>query len=549
MTIAATRTPLAATAGYPQEFAELYRAAGYWTDETFVRFLSVRADRHGERVAVVGRDARGTERRLTYRELTGAADRIATGLAAAGVRPGDRVLVQLPNIVEYTEVVFAVFRLGALPVFALPAHRSAEIGYFCRFTDAAAYVIAGEHGGFDYRGLARQVCTNLDRPPVVVVAGDAQEFTPLDALREHEPGEFADVEAESVAFLQLSGGTTGTPKLIPRTHTDYLYSVRESARICGVDAGSRMLVVLPAAHNFPMSSPGILGVLHAGGTIVLAPDPSPDTAFALIERERVTMASLVPPLALAWLSARPRIDRDLSSLQVLQVGGAKFGAEAAARVTPELGCTLQQVFGMAEGLVNYTRLDDPEATIVGTQGRPISPHDEIRVVDDADRPVAPGATGHLLTRGPYTIRGYYDAPGHNASAFTADGFYRTGDLVRLTEDGYVVVEGRAKDQINRGGEKIAAEEVENHLLAHPGVLDAAVVAVPDAYLGERTCVFVVADGEAPKAPALRTFLRERGLAAYKIPDKVVFVDTFPRTGVGKTSRAGLRRALAATLQH
>lgn len=208
MTIAATRTPLAATAGYPQEFAELYRAAGYWTDETFVRFLSVRADRHGERVAVVGRDARGTERRLTYRELTGAADRIATGLAAAGVRPGDRVLVQLPNIVEYTEVVFAVFRLGALPVFALPAHRSAEIGYFCRFTDAAAYVIAGEHGGFDYRGLARQVCTNLDRPPVVVVAGDAQEFTPLDALREHEPGEFADVEAESVAFLQLSGGTT-----------------------------------------------------------------------------------------------------------------------------------------------------------------------------------------------------------------------------------------------------------------------------------------------------------------------------------------------------
>ncbi|CDZ90789.1 (2,3-dihydroxybenzoyl)adenylate synthase [Rhodococcus ruber] len=549
MTIAATRTPLAATAGYPREFAELYRAAGYWTDETFVRFLSGRADRHGERVALVGRDAHGTERRITYRELSDTADRIAAGLAAAGVQRGDRVLVQLPNIVEYTEVVFAVFRLGALPVFALPAHRSAEIGYFCRFTDAAAYVIAGEHGGFDYRALARQVCAALDRPPVVIVAGDAQEFTALDALRAHEPDACADVDPESVAFLQLSGGTTGTPKLIPRTHTDYLYSVRESARICGVDAGTRMLVVLPAAHNFPMSSPGILGVLHAGGTVVLAPDPSPDTAFELIEREGITMASLVPPLALAWLAARARTERDLSSLRVLQVGGAKFGAEAAARVTPELGCTLQQVFGMAEGLVNYTRLDDPDTTVVGTQGRPVSPHDEIRIVDDADRPVAPGATGHLLTRGPYTIRGYYAAPEHNATAFTPDGFYRTGDLVRLTEDGYVVVEGRAKDQINRGGEKIAAEEVENHLLAHPHVLDAAVVAVPDAYLGERTCVFVVADGTTPKAPALKAFLRERGLAAYKIPDKVVLVDAFPVTGVGKTSRAELRRALAATLQH
>jgi 2,3-dihydroxybenzoate-AMP ligase len=204
---------------------------------------------------------------------------------------------------------------------------------------------------------------------------------------------------------------------------------------------------------------------------------------------------------------------------------------------------------MAEGLVNYTRLDDDDETIIRTQGRPISPHDEIRVVDDADEPVPFGAPGHLLTRGPYTIRGYYNAPEHNSAAFTPDGFYRTGDIVRITEHGYIVVEGRAKDQINRGGEKIAAEEVENHLVAHPAVLDAAVVAMPDQYLGERTCAFVVTEGEAPKALALKAFLRERGLAAYKIPDKVRFVDAFPVTGVGKISRNELRRALAATLQN
>ncbi|WP_277370949.1 (2,3-dihydroxybenzoyl)adenylate synthase [Rhodococcus rhodochrous] len=548
MTTGFERTPLADTARYPEEFAERYRAAGYWTNETFGEFLPARAARFADRPAVVGHDATSTWRRLTYRELDDASARIAAGLADLGVRKGDRVVLQLPNIVEYTEVLFAVFRLGALPVFSLPAHRASEIGYFCRFSDAAAYVIADEHGGFDYRVLARQVTSEMENPPVVVVAGEAEEFTALGSLRDREAAPITENDAESVAFLQLSGGTTGTSKLIPRTHADYLYSVRESAVICGVDETTRMLVALPAAHNFPMSSPGILGVLHAGGTVVLAPDPSPDTAFALIESEGVTMASLVPPLAQAWLSARARTERDLSSLEVLQVGGAKFPAEAAKRVRPELGCTLQQVFGMAEGLVNYTRLDDDEDTIVTTQGRPISPEDEIRVVDDTDEPVAAGTTGHLLTRGPYTIRGYYNAPEHNSTAFTPDGFYRTGDIVRLTEHGYIVVEGRAKDQINRGGEKIAAEEVENHLIAHPAVLDAAVVSMPDQYLGERTCAFVVTEGETPKALALKKFLRERGLAEYKIPDKVQFVDAFPVTGVGKISRNELRRALAATLK-
>ena len=560
MTSGLRRTALAETARYPEEFAELYRGAGYWTPETFARFLPARAAEFGDRVAVVGLDARGEQRRLTYRALDESAARIAAGLAELGVHAGDRVVVQLPNIVEYTEVLFAVFRLGALPVFALPAHRAAEIGYFCRFTDAAAYVVAAESGGFDYRNLARDVCADLDTPPAVVVAGDddvevaapspsPRSSVSLDALRTREAFPPAELDPESVAFLQLSGGTTGTPKLIPRTHSDYLYSVRESARICGVGADTRMLVVLPAAHNFPMSSPGILGVLHSGGTVVLAPDPSPDTAFTLIEREAITMASLVPPLAMAWLSARARSERDLSSLQVLQVGGAKFPAEAARRVRPELGCTLQQVFGMAEGLVNYTRLDDDEDTIVTTQGRPISAHDEIRVLDDDGAPVPSGGTGHLLTRGPYTIRGYYNAPEHNSTSFTPDGFYRTGDIVRLAEHGCLVVEGRAKDQINRGGEKIAAEEVENHLIAHPAVLDAAVVAMPDRYLGERTCAFVVTEGEAPKALALKVFLRDRGLAGYKIPDKVRFVDAFPVTGVGKISRNELRRALAATFEN
>ncbi|WP_030786283.1 (2,3-dihydroxybenzoyl)adenylate synthase [Streptomyces sp. NRRL S-920] len=542
---------------WPEEFAARYRAAGYWRGETFGGLLRDRAAEHPDRIAIVDPGgASGTAgaagiRRWTYGELDRRADRLAAGFLARGIAKGDRVVVQLPNIAEFFETVFALFRIGALPVFALPAHRETEIRYFCEFTEAAAYVIPAEHGGFDYRDLAAKVLAEVPALRHVFVAeGDPGAFEALSDVPVDPAGPLTvpDPPAPSdLAFLQLSGGSTGVPKLIPRTHDDYIYSLRGSNELCGVDADSAYLVALPAAHNFPLSSPGSLGALYAGARVVLCPQPGPEVAFPLIESEGVTITGLVPPLALLWTEAAPSSTYDLSSLDVLLVGGAKFSEEAARRVGPALGCTLQQVFGMAEGLVNYTRLDDPDETIVTTQGRPISPDDEIRIVDDEDEELPVGATGHLLTRGPYTIRGYWRAPEHNARSFTADGFYRTGDVVRLTETGHLVVEGRAKDQINRGGEKIAAEEVENHILAHPSVHDANVVAEPDPYLGERTCAYVILrTGAEPLKPvAVKRFVRERGLAAYKVPDRVEFVEAFPRTGVGKISKKDLRAAASA----
>ncbi|WP_449252406.1 (2,3-dihydroxybenzoyl)adenylate synthase, partial [Brevundimonas naejangsanensis] len=346
-----------------------------------------------------------------------------------------------------------------------------------------------------------------------------------------------------VAFLQISGGSTGLSKLIPRTHDDYLYSVRESADISALEPESVYLTALPAAHNFPMSSPGYLGALYVGATVVMAPSPSPDVCFPLIAREGVTITGLVPPLALLWMQAAAKKTHDLSSLQVLLVGGAKFLPEAARRVRTELGCTLQQVFGMAEGLVNYTRLDDPESLIVETQGRPISPDDEILIVDDTGGPVAEGEPGNLLTRGPYTIRAYHNEPAANERSFTDDGFYRTGDVVRRTPEGYLVVMGRATDHINRAGEKISAEEVEDHLLAHPAVFDAAVVSVPDDYLGERICAFIIPNGAAPRGVELKAWMRKRDIADFKVPDQIVFVEDFAVTAVGKVSRRELRAAL------
>lgn len=530
---------------WPEEFAQRYRAAGHWRGETFGSYLRERAAAHPERVAIVAGDTR-----WTYAELDSRADAIARGLLDAGIRPGERVVVHLPNIPEFLSLVFGLFRAGILPLYALPAHRITEIEHFASTGEAVGYVAAERHDGFDYRGLARDLQARVPSVKNVFIVGDAQEFVSLATLSAQGEASSTHPVAplpSAVAFLQISGGSTGLSKLIPRTHDDYIYTLRESARICGLDGDSVFMGALPIAHNYPMSSPGVLGALYAGSRVVLSPSPSPEAAFPLIERERVTDVSLVPPLLLVWMQAVPGSSADLSSLKVIQVGGAKLMPEVARRVRPTMGVTLQQVFGMAEGLVNYTRLDDPEELIIQTQGRPISEDDEVLVVDDQGNPVPEGEPGYLLTRGPYTIRAYHNNASANARSFTEDGFYRTGDIVKRTPEGYLVVQGRATDHINRAGEKISAEEIEDHLLAHPQVFDAAVVSIPDEYLGERSCAFIIAQGERPKGAALKQWIRSRGLADFKVPDQVVFVDSFSATAALKVSRKELRAALRAQL--
>ncbi len=522
---------------WPPEVVAAHRDTRLWTGEDFGGFLRDRATRFADRVAVVD----GAGERLTYTELDSHADRIAAYLIGTGVTPGQRVLVQVPNVLGYVPSIFGVWRAGALPVFTLPAHRRTELEGIARRSGAVAMITVQRHAGFAHADLARELVDVVPHLEAVHVADD------LLALPDPpDPPAFPEVDPTEIAFLQLSGGTTGDPKLIPRTADDYLYSVRRSAEVCELSPETVFLCALPAAHNFPMSSPGILGVLHAGGRIVFAPVPDPATCFALIARERVTMTALVPPLALAWMDAVGGENPDLSSLRLLQVGGARFAPDAARRVPKELGCRLQQVFGMAEGLVCYTRLDDPDDLVTTTQGRPMSRHDEVRVVDAEGRPVPDGEPGRLETRGPYTIRGYHQ--GADPDAFTADGFYRSGDVVRRLPSGHLIVEGRVKDQINRGGEKISPDEVEDHLIAHPDVHDAVLVALPDDRLGERSCAVVVpAAGATVTAADLRRHLRGRGLAAFKMPDRFELMDDLPRTGVGKISRRDLRTVLAERL--
>jgi 2,3-dihydroxybenzoate-AMP ligase len=197
----------------------------------------------------------------------------------------------------------------------------------------------------------------------------------------------------------------------------------------------------------------------------------------------------------------------------------------------------------------FVRLDDPEDVRMETVGRPLSPDDEARLVDDDDNEVAPGEVGELLARGPYTLRGYFGAPEYNARAFTTDGFYRTGDLMRLHPSGNYMVEGRRKDLINRGGEKISAEEIENLILGHAAVENVACVPMPDPVLGERMCAYVsLRAGASLSLPELVAFLVAQEIAKHKLPERLEIVEEFPLSPFGKVSKKDLTEKIAKRLK-
>lgn len=538
---------------WPESVADRYRAKGWWQGETLGEMLDKWESSYGDRVAVSEGDTR-----LSYSELASRSRRLANSLQALGIQRGDHVVLQLGNTIAFCDLALALLRIGALPVMALPSHREHEIAYLLDHVDAVALAVPGVAESFDHPAMAASL--QNERPALRHLlidgdAGDAIDALELSALVDEGEDDTVKVGgggpvSSDVALFLLSGGTTGTPKLIPRTHDDYAFNARASAEVCGLSRETVYLAVLPVSHNFPLACPGILGTWSNGGRVVLGDNPAAEAALALIERERVTITALVPALALRWMESLAREKHDLSSLEVVQVGGARLADEAAAKLEPALGVTLQQVFGMAEGLLNYTALDDPAEVRFGTQGRPLCVDDEIRVVDEAGEDLPPGQDGELLTRGPYTIRGYYRAEEHNARAFTDDGFYRTGDVVRRDHGGNFVVHGRVKDLINRGGEKISAEEVENVVLAHPAVHNVAAVAMPDAVLGERTCVYVsLREGRELTLDELCTFLSaERRIARYKLPERLELVQDLPLTKVGKVDKAALRADVKAKLE-
>lgn len=535
---------------FPPEFAARYRARGYWADRPLIaHFLDV-FDQFAGRVAVI--DDTGS---YTYAELADASQRVALNLLDLGLQPGDRVVLQLPNTRFFASLYFGLQRIGVIPIMALPSHRYRELRQFVGLSGAVAAAAPATAGETDFAELHRRVSAEHPALRLSILQGGAPGRIGLEELHErrparHSPADLARIAAGidpcDPAVFQLSGGTTGIPKLIPRTHNDYAFNSRLAVSVCGVRAGDVLLDALPIAHNLPLACPGLQGFLLTGATVYLSRSTRGLDVFAVIDRHRVTHIHVVPALLIQWINHPAAGDFDLGSVRVVQSGGQRLQPETRVRAERVFrNVTVQENFGMAEGLLMFVRLDDPPEVRLETVGRPICPDDEVRLVDEDGADVPDGEIGELWARGPYTLRGYYNAPEHNQRSFSPDGFYRSGDLMWRHPSGNYVVAGRTKDLINRGGEKISAEEVENLILGHPAVLNVACVPVPDPVLGERMCACVLLrPGRRLTLPELTEFLLAEEMAKHKLPEQLATLDALPLSPVGKVAKKRLAEMLA-----
>ncbi|WP_151815830.1 (2,3-dihydroxybenzoyl)adenylate synthase [Acinetobacter soli] len=525
---------------FPESRVKQYREDGCWKSQTHFQLLVSLKDRFPERVAAIQ-----DHKQLTYQQMYDYAIHYGSYLKQQGIRETDFVLLQSPNVIEVFIIIFGLYAIGARPVFCLHGHGSYEIENIARQSRAAGFIklCASAH-----EATATEVCEEFSTPNFKLwfrenIVSQSSIKASLPQLQSIEP-DFnlqALSESEDIAFLQLSGGTTGLPKLIPRTHADYIYSIEKSIEVTGLTQDTKQLVVLPVMHNFCMSSPGFLGVFFVGGTVVLSQLTQPRVCFELIQKYQIQQVSLVPAIATLWLNAESLKDYDLSSLQVIQVGGAKLLPSLAEQIIDTLQVKLQQVYGMAEGLVNFTHLDDPDQIIIQTQGKKLSHLDEIRIADQDGNALPVNAIGNIQTRGPYTINGYYNLPDINRRAFTEDGFYKTGDIGYLDENLNIIVTGREKEQINRSGEKITPSEVEEFILQYPSVKDVCVIGVSDKYLGERIKAIIIPKlkNDDINLKDIRKFLIGKNIAQFKIPDEIEVVPDFKYTHVGKVNRQKL----------
>ena len=537
---------------WPADAAARFRQRGWWEGITIPQLLERSAARHPDKTALVSGDLR-----LSYADLVAGSRRLACGFLDAGIKAQDRVVLQLPNGPEFVLAYFALTRIGAIPVMALRAHRHSEVRHFLKASGAAAYVIPDRIGNFDYREMAREVQPDAPVLRLVFVAGEpgpgqldlrAMIAAPLSdaavaaALVGHDP------DPAEITTMLLSGGTTSLSKLIPRTHEDYVLNARLCGRAGGFDEATVFMAILPLGHNYNLASPGMLGCFYYGGTVVLAPSGDAAGVFSLVQREKVSVIAAVVPLISNWLNSLVPDDYDLSSLKVIQNGGARLAPELRGRMRERFGCIAQEIYGTAEGLINMVPLDAPEDMLLNSSGVPVCEDDEIKVLDDDGNEVPDGEPGELVTRGPYTIQGYYNAPEKQAEAFTPDGFYRMGDIVRK-QGRHVFTEGRRKDLINRGGEKISCDEVENLIFGHPKVKAVTLVAMPDPVFGEKACAFVIAkDGETLEFGELIAFLRAQKIASFKLPERLEVVSQFPLSPVGKVLKRQLREMIAARIE-
>lgn len=533
------------------EQARRYLDQGAWVNASVGDVLRDTARRLPNKPALITDDGN-----LTFGELDSQTDRLAAALLDMGLRTADKVIFQVGNNIETALAVIACFKAGIVPVCAIPQYREVEIGHLARLSEARGYFVQSDSpGNFDMVQFAKEMARTHPHMEHLVFSGSrapASSTTISSLIAGHDAESARKRLAEvhlspaDVLSFQLSGGTTGVPKIIPRFHGEYLAHSAYGARNYEMDEDSVFLWALPLMHNAGQVY-ALIPTLVLGRTTILMSSVDIARLLTLVEKHRVTHTSSVGPIA-PQIMAYPDLHKhDLSSLKLF------FTMTRADMLEAKIKVPCSNLFGITEGLLMGTGPSQPKEARHHTNGAPSSPFEEVRVLNpETEEPVAEGQMGELCFRGPSSLRGYFKAPEANASALTSDGFCRTGDIVTahvIEGKTYYRFEGRLRDNVNRGGEKIGCEEVEEYVSKHPAILDAKLIAMPDPIYGEKGCVFIILQpgASAPGVRELADFLVSHGLAKFKCPERIEVVDAFPVTRVGKVDKPAMKKLITEKL--
>lgn len=521
-----------------------YEDKGVLTGETLVEALEKEGRKRPEKIA-----AAEEKETINYGTLIEKISMCADGLHTRGIKKGDKVLLQMPNGISYLIMLFAVMKAGGVPVLLLQEHRENEIVSIGRNMEAKALISCQNDLVAEWKGSMLHSVGQISSLQLVIT--DVELITKKGA----EEGNiefllFQDIlsgncldkclcSGRDNAVYLLSGGTTGVPKIIPKVQEAYLYNARAAAKRCRFCEDTVYLAVLSASHDLALANPGILGALFSGGTVVFSKTAAFDEAFELIEKYKVSVTCLVPALAKMWVEAVDYYENDLSSLKHILIGASKLDEVLGKQLIEKFHVKLQQGYGLGEGVTCFTSWEDAEEICLRTQGTPVSPFDEVKIVNENGCEVLDGEEGELIEKGPYTFEGYYHREELNQRVFTEDGFFCTGDKAKKDFYGNIIILGRVREQINRAGENVIPAEVESYLRQCPEIENACVFGMPDKKLGEKTVAVVIAKEAVDKKKIIFHFT-QMGVASYKFPDKLVCVREFPYKNIGKVDKRKLK---------
>lgn len=544
---------------FPKEWADLYRRKRWWLGTPLGEMLDRTCDFYPYKEALVAGEVR-----LTYRQLREQTDRAALAFLELGIQKLDRVLLQIPNWAEFVFAYYGLHKIGAIPVMCIPRFSQREIEHFFKITEAKAWIVPFRFEKIEYKPMIealRSQPSSLKHILMIESMGKEDEpfpeetipFNallkkidllryPKDYLRSFRP------DPDEICHLMPTGGTTGLPKLVPRTHNDWLCNVEYRTKAWERSPRDITLIATPITHNMAIEvslNPAFL----TGGKVVMISSTRPREILEAIEKEKVT-TTILAVAQVQQIVDFQELDRyDISSLQVIGTGGSHIPPEVIRKIYDKLKCNFFNVYGSSEGPCTQTRYDDPEEAVFHTVGWPICPYDEFKVIDSDGNELPHEEEGELVARGPTIFRGYYKSESENREAFTPDGFYRTGDIAKLDREGRLILTGRKKDIIIRGGENISAKEVEELIISHPKVEQVAAVAMPDPILGERVCAFI-----KPKKEAIISFeeivsyLKEKKTSVFNLPERIEVIEEMPLTNVGKVNKRKLREEIKEILE-